>query len=42
MQYYGKTVDKLIAKGLLELTGNRLRLTARALPVANQVLAELV
>ncbi|NTV12628.1 MAG: radical SAM family heme chaperone HemW [Desulfobulbaceae bacterium] len=41
-QYYGKTVDNLIAKGLLEMTSDRLRLTCRALPVANQVLAELV
>jgi len=41
-EYYGKTVENLIAKGLLEMTGDRLRLTCRALPVANQVLAELV
>jgi len=41
-QHYGQTVANLITQGLLELTGEQLRLTARALPVANQVLAELV
>lgn len=41
-EYYGQTLARLVAKGLLELTDTRLRLTARALPVANQVLAELV
>jgi hypothetical protein len=32
----------LLAGDLLELTATHLRLTARALPVANQVLADLV
>lgn len=41
-EYYGETLAQLVAKGLLELTESRLRLTRRALPVANQVLAELV
>jgi oxygen-independent coproporphyrinogen-3 oxidase len=41
-EHYGETLAQLLAKGLLELAGQRLRLTARALPVANQVLAELV
>jgi oxygen-independent coproporphyrinogen-3 oxidase len=41
-QHYGPALDRLLAQGLLELAGARLRLTARALPVANQVLAELV
>lgn len=41
-QHYGKALENLLGKGLLELSGGRLRLTARALPVANQVLAELV
>lgn len=41
-EYYGATLEQLIAKGLLELNNHRLRLTTRALPVANQVLAELV
>jgi oxygen-independent coproporphyrinogen-3 oxidase len=40
--YYGRTLERLLARGLLELTATHLRLTARALPVANQVLAELV
>ena len=41
-QYYGATLNKLIARDLLEVIGHHLRLTTRALPVANQVLAELV
>jgi oxygen-independent coproporphyrinogen-3 oxidase len=41
-EYYGETLTELLAKGLLELADDRLRLTARALPVANQVLSELV
>ncbi|HSH12825.1 MAG TPA: radical SAM family heme chaperone HemW [Desulfurivibrionaceae bacterium] len=41
-RYYGATLEQLVAKGLLQLTDHRLRLTDRALPVANQVLAELV
>ena len=40
--YYGHTMERLLTRGLLELTGTHLRLSARALPVANQVLAELV
>lgn len=41
-QHYGPALDRLLAQGLLELSDQRLRLTTRALPVANQVLAELV
>lgn len=41
-EYYGQTLARLVTKGLLELTDTRLRLTAQALPVANQVLVELV
>lgn len=41
-QYYGETMTKLLSRGLLELTDYRLRLSAGSLPVANQVLAELV
>jgi oxygen-independent coproporphyrinogen-3 oxidase len=40
--YYGRTLERLLAGDLLELTATHLRLTARALPVANQVLADLV
>ncbi len=40
--YYGKTFVRLQAQGLLAVEDGFLRLTARALPVANQVLAELV
>jgi len=41
-QYYGRTLERLLARGLLEETATHLRLTAPALPVANQVLSELV
>ena len=41
-EYYGDTLTQLLAKGLLTLTANNLRLTARALPLANQVMTELV
>jgi oxygen-independent coproporphyrinogen-3 oxidase len=40
--YYGSTLERLLARGLLELSATHLRLTVHALPVANQVLAELV
>lgn len=40
--YYGATLEKLLGWGLVGLDGQRLWLTAKALPVANQVLAELV
>ena len=39
---YGQRTAKLIAQGLLEKRGRRLRLTAAALPVANAVWAEFV
>lgn len=41
-EYYGETLERLLARELLELSASHLRLTARALPLANQVLAELV
>jgi len=41
-EYYGPTLDRLLAQGLLTYEQERLRLTARGLPVANQVLAQLV
>ncbi len=40
--YYGPTLQKLIAAGLLELTATHLRLTERGWPLSNQVMAELV
>ncbi len=40
--YYGATLEKLCALGLLGLDQERLWLTDKALPVANQVLVELV
>lgn len=40
--YYGTTVEKLVAQGMLAFADNRMRLTPHGLPVANQVLAQLV
>ena len=40
--YYGPTLDRLIGAGLLVLEGDRLRLSATGLPLANPVMAELV
>lgn len=40
--YYGTTVERLVADGLMVVTEKTMRLGDRALPVANQVLAELV
>ncbi len=40
--YYGSVLDRLMDQGLVAITDGRLYLTPRALPVANQVLAELV
>lgn len=40
--YYGITLEKLRANGLVALDKERMWLTAKALPVANQVLSELV
>jgi len=41
-EYYGEKVTELKTRNLLETRNGRLRLTPAALPVANQVLAELV
>ena len=41
-EYYGKTFTRLQAQGLLVVEDGFMRLAAKALPVANQVLAELV
>jgi len=40
--YYGKTIERLVERGLLVFGGDFMRLGDQALPVANQVLAELV
>ncbi len=40
--YYGDTLTSLLAQGLLELAGPRLRLTHAGLPLANRVMAELI
>jgi oxygen-independent coproporphyrinogen-3 oxidase len=40
--YYGKTLKDLLANDLLEMRADSLRLTTRGLPIANQVLAQLV
>lgn len=42
VDYYGATLEKLLAHGLVELTDTHLRLTEAGLPLANQVMAELV
>jgi len=41
-EVYGDGVERLIAAGWLEMEAGRLRLSAKALPVANQILSELV
>ena len=40
--YYGTTVERLVERGLLILNDDSMRLSEQALPVAHQVLAELV
>ncbi len=40
--YYGPVLERLVEQGLLNWRGDRLALTARGLPLANQVMAELV
>lgn len=42
VQYYGPTLEKLLALQLVELTETHLRLTESGRPLANQVMAELV
>ncbi|MFZ5760711.1 MAG: radical SAM family heme chaperone HemW [Thermodesulfobacteriota bacterium] len=42
LDYYGASIRRLLADRVLVLADDRLRLTAAALPVANQVLARLV
>lgn len=41
-EYYGKTLDKLIAQQLVELTPSHLRVTAKGRLLSNSILAELV
>lgn len=41
-EVYGEVLVRLTAEGLVALEDDQLRLTARALPVANQVLSQLV
>jgi oxygen-independent coproporphyrinogen-3 oxidase len=42
IEYYGKTLEKLLAEQLVVIDGEYMKLTPKALPVANQVLSELV
>jgi oxygen-independent coproporphyrinogen-3 oxidase len=41
-EYYGKVIKGFFEQSLLEEKGNRVRLTEKGLPVANQVLMQLV
>ncbi len=42
LDYYGPTLHSLMKRGLVAMDDNYMRLSAEALPVANQILAELV
>ncbi|MFZ5773244.1 MAG: radical SAM family heme chaperone HemW [Thermodesulfobacteriota bacterium] len=42
VDYYGQTLQALLTQGLVVLDDGFLRLSGRALPIANQVLAQLV
>jgi oxygen-independent coproporphyrinogen-3 oxidase len=42
LDYYGPALHHLIKRGLIAIDDNYMRLSAEALPVANQILAELV
>lgn len=42
LAYYGLTLQRLIERGLVEMCEEKMRLTEKALPVAHQVLSELV
>lgn len=41
-EYYGSTLEKLLAGGLVELTATHLRITPKGRPLANQIMVELV
>ncbi|MCK5436437.1 MAG: radical SAM family heme chaperone HemW [Desulfobulbaceae bacterium] len=40
--YYGETLQKLIENDLIQISGDHMRLTEKGLPLANQVMAQLV
>lgn len=40
--YYGESLHRLLDQNLVAIEGGRLFLTAQGLPLANQVMAELV
>jgi oxygen-independent coproporphyrinogen-3 oxidase len=42
LDYYGQTLQALLAQGLVVLDAGFLRLSTQALPIANRVLAQLV
>lgn len=42
LEYYGETLRKLLAEDMIDIDGNYMKLTAKSLPMANQVLSELV
>ena len=42
LSYYGDTLRRLIERGLVAMDQERMRLTAQAMPLAHQVLADLV
>ncbi len=42
LDYYGPALHSLMKRGLIAMDDNYMRLSAEALPVANQILAELV
>jgi oxygen-independent coproporphyrinogen-3 oxidase len=42
LTYYGEVLEKYLHQGQLKIEGDRLRLARVALPVSNQILAELV
>ena len=41
-EYYGDVLHRLVRQGMLDLAGDTLRLTARGMALANQVMAHLV
>lgn len=41
-QYYGELLNRFVQQGMVAIEAGKMRLTRKALPVANQILAELV
>ncbi|GAB4339935.1 MAG: radical SAM family heme chaperone HemW [Desulfobulbaceae bacterium] len=41
-EYYGPTLERLVSRGMVEISGDRLRLTSAGMRLANPVMAELV